>query len=245
MTDRSAPLSTRELRALLDDPRVQIVDVRPIDAYNGWRLRGEARGGHIHPGRALSPRQVVRVHGLDRDRPRQGDPPREDGRRLRPRREGDRGCGPALRSGRIRGRTRVPRLRGRLVRLRGAPDGAPAEVQAPGPGRVAEGGPGRRGRPRARRERGRAVPRPLPQPQRLRAGPHPRRRGPGHPPAGVARDLEPALPRRGAGRAPGAGHQGGPSTDASRFPTTPIPFRGAPPGTWARSGAPSSCCGPA
>ncbi len=53
MTDRPTPLSTQDLHALLDDPRVQLVDVRPIDAYNGWRLRDEARGGHIRGARAL------------------------------------------------------------------------------------------------------------------------------------------------------------------------------------------------
>jgi 3-mercaptopyruvate sulfurtransferase SseA len=53
MADRPIPLSTQGLGALLDDPAVQLVDVRPIDAYNGWRLRGEARGGHVRGARAL------------------------------------------------------------------------------------------------------------------------------------------------------------------------------------------------
>ncbi len=53
MTDRPTALSTGELQALLDDPQVQLVDVRPIDAYNGWRLRDEARGGHIRGARTL------------------------------------------------------------------------------------------------------------------------------------------------------------------------------------------------
>ncbi len=47
------PLGTAALRALLEDPRTQLVDVRPVDAYNGWRLRGEARGGHIPGARSL------------------------------------------------------------------------------------------------------------------------------------------------------------------------------------------------
>jgi thiosulfate/3-mercaptopyruvate sulfurtransferase len=40
-------ISTAVLAQRLADPHVAIVDVRPLAAYNGWRLRGEARGGHI------------------------------------------------------------------------------------------------------------------------------------------------------------------------------------------------------
>ena len=47
-------ISTSELRARFDDPRLTIVDVRPLAAYNGWRLNGEARGGHI-PGAVAFP----------------------------------------------------------------------------------------------------------------------------------------------------------------------------------------------
>lgn len=46
-------LTTREVRDRLADGRTQLVDVRPIDAYNGWRLQGEERGGHIPDARAL------------------------------------------------------------------------------------------------------------------------------------------------------------------------------------------------
>jgi thiosulfate/3-mercaptopyruvate sulfurtransferase len=55
---REAPtagaISTDELRERLDESAVAIVDVRPVAAYNGWRLRGEARGGHI-PGAVSFP----------------------------------------------------------------------------------------------------------------------------------------------------------------------------------------------
>jgi len=40
-------ISAAELRGRLDDPGLTIVDVRPLPAYNGWCLNGEARGGHI------------------------------------------------------------------------------------------------------------------------------------------------------------------------------------------------------
>jgi 3-mercaptopyruvate sulfurtransferase SseA len=40
-------ISTNELRDRLQGPNLTVVDVRPLAAFNGWRLRGEARGGHI------------------------------------------------------------------------------------------------------------------------------------------------------------------------------------------------------
>jgi len=43
-----------ELRRRLTDPELTIVDVRPMAAYNGWRLCGAARGGHI-PGAVAFP----------------------------------------------------------------------------------------------------------------------------------------------------------------------------------------------
>src|SRR5437868_9027427 len=46
--------STDELRRRLGDPGLTIVDTRPLPAYNGWRLAGEARGGHI-PGAVAFP----------------------------------------------------------------------------------------------------------------------------------------------------------------------------------------------
>jgi len=40
-------ISTTELAQLLGNSDLVVVDVRPTAAYNGWRLQGEARGGHI------------------------------------------------------------------------------------------------------------------------------------------------------------------------------------------------------
>lgn len=47
-------ISTAELRDRLDDPTLTIIDGRPMAGYNGWRLNGEARGGHI-PGAVAFP----------------------------------------------------------------------------------------------------------------------------------------------------------------------------------------------
>ena len=46
-------IGTAELRERLGDATLTIVDVRPLAAYNGWRLTGEGRGGHIPGARAF------------------------------------------------------------------------------------------------------------------------------------------------------------------------------------------------
>ena len=46
-------LSTDELVKLLEDKNVKIIDVRPVDAYNGWKLKKEMRGGHIKGAKSL------------------------------------------------------------------------------------------------------------------------------------------------------------------------------------------------
>ena len=46
-------ITTAELRGRIDDPDLTIVDVRPLAAYNGWRLEGEPRGGHIPGAKAF------------------------------------------------------------------------------------------------------------------------------------------------------------------------------------------------
>jgi thiosulfate/3-mercaptopyruvate sulfurtransferase len=55
-------ISTVELHDRLPDGTVTIVDTRPIAAYNGWRLGGEARGGHI-PGAVAFP--AAWLHSVD------------------------------------------------------------------------------------------------------------------------------------------------------------------------------------
>ena len=40
-------ISTTDLVQRLGDLSLVVVDVRPMAAYNGWQLQGEARGGHI------------------------------------------------------------------------------------------------------------------------------------------------------------------------------------------------------
>ena len=40
-------ISTKELSGLLNSSKLVLVDIRPVDAYNGWKIQNETRGGHI------------------------------------------------------------------------------------------------------------------------------------------------------------------------------------------------------
>jgi thiosulfate/3-mercaptopyruvate sulfurtransferase len=55
-------ITTDELQRRLGEPDLTVVDIRPLAAYNGWRLRGEARGGHI-PGAVAFPNAWL--HSVD------------------------------------------------------------------------------------------------------------------------------------------------------------------------------------
>ena len=46
-------ITSNELKKLLTDVNTQIIDVRPIEYYNGWRKFNEKRGGHIKNARTL------------------------------------------------------------------------------------------------------------------------------------------------------------------------------------------------
>ena len=53
MKARLTPGTTKQVLNLLDNPAVKLIDVRSVDAYNGWRLHNEARGGHIRTAKSL------------------------------------------------------------------------------------------------------------------------------------------------------------------------------------------------
>ncbi len=46
-------ISTEELITFIGNKEALIVDARPVDAYNGWKMQGEARGGHIKGAKSL------------------------------------------------------------------------------------------------------------------------------------------------------------------------------------------------
>lgn len=46
-------ISTLELKNQLGNASVKIIDIRPVDAYNGWKLNEEQRNGHIKGAKSL------------------------------------------------------------------------------------------------------------------------------------------------------------------------------------------------
>lgn len=46
-------VSTSSLLSFLEKPDYKIIDVRPVDAYNGWQLQNEFRGGHIQGAKSV------------------------------------------------------------------------------------------------------------------------------------------------------------------------------------------------
>ena len=53
MNSKLKTITTQELQNKLDDSSIKIIDVRPVEAYNGWALQNEARGGHIKGAKSL------------------------------------------------------------------------------------------------------------------------------------------------------------------------------------------------
>ena len=52
-TKQFSNITTEELLDKFEDPDFRLIDVRPIEAYNGWKLKNESRGGHIKGARSL------------------------------------------------------------------------------------------------------------------------------------------------------------------------------------------------
>lgn len=80
-------ITTEELRNKMDDPSSKIIDIRSVDAYNGWQLKNELRGGHIQHAKSLPfkwskyidwiemvrkkqilPEHEIIIYGYDRDK---------------------------------------------------------------------------------------------------------------------------------------------------------------------------------
>ncbi|WP_372772820.1 rhodanese-like domain-containing protein [Mangrovibacterium sp.] len=65
-------ITTNELQLRLANDKTKVIDVRPVDAYNGWRLENEHRGGHIKGAKSLSAKwadyidwiEIVRSKGV-------------------------------------------------------------------------------------------------------------------------------------------------------------------------------------
>jgi len=53
MSSKLHQITTGELLNKINDSSSKIIDVRPVDAYNGWQLKNEKRGGHIQNAKSL------------------------------------------------------------------------------------------------------------------------------------------------------------------------------------------------
>jgi 3-mercaptopyruvate sulfurtransferase SseA len=53
MDDKFPEISTQELLKAIENRNTKIIDVRSVNAYNGWKLSGEKRGGHIKGAKSL------------------------------------------------------------------------------------------------------------------------------------------------------------------------------------------------
>ena len=46
-------ISTKQLAHLLRESTIKVIDVRPVESYNGWILQDEQRRGHIQGAKSL------------------------------------------------------------------------------------------------------------------------------------------------------------------------------------------------
>lgn len=68
-------VNTADVQQLINNKSVKIIDVRPVDAYIGWKLENEDRGGHIKGAKSLPFKwtkymdwiEVVRSKGIKTD----------------------------------------------------------------------------------------------------------------------------------------------------------------------------------
>src|SRR5699024_1048148 len=70
-------ITTEELLTYVQSGERSVVDVRPLSAYNGWRLEGESRGGHIKGAKSIPLTwtrymdwvEVLEEKGIQKDEP--------------------------------------------------------------------------------------------------------------------------------------------------------------------------------
>jgi len=46
-------ISKEDILQNINSQKQVLIDIRPVDAYNGWKLKGEKRGGHIKGAKSL------------------------------------------------------------------------------------------------------------------------------------------------------------------------------------------------
>lgn len=65
MNHKPHRISTDELYEQLENPKLKIIDVRPVDAYNGWKFRDEVRGGHIKSAKSISAKWMEYIDWIE------------------------------------------------------------------------------------------------------------------------------------------------------------------------------------
>lgn len=55
----------KQLLNLLDDNETKTIDIRPVDAYNEWKLGNEARGSHIKGSKSLPKKWLKYIEWMD------------------------------------------------------------------------------------------------------------------------------------------------------------------------------------
>ncbi len=72
INSKVSQLSTSEVKKYINDNNSRIIDIRQVDAYNGWKMENEARGGHIKGAKNLPAKwcnyidwiEIVRSKGI-------------------------------------------------------------------------------------------------------------------------------------------------------------------------------------
>jgi len=77
MSSKITDISTKKLIECMQDRKYNLIDIRPVAAYNGWKLKQELRGGHIPGAKSIPLRwtrymdwvEVLEEKGITFDRP--------------------------------------------------------------------------------------------------------------------------------------------------------------------------------
>ncbi len=65
MNKNFAEVNTEQVHAALHKAQFKLLDVRAIDAYNGWEMRDESRGGHIPGARSMPAKWTRYIDWID------------------------------------------------------------------------------------------------------------------------------------------------------------------------------------
>ncbi len=74
---KQSAISTKNLQKFIKSKKGKVIDIRPIAAYNGWRLQNENRGGHIPTAKSIPLKwtrymdwvEVLEEKNIEKDQP--------------------------------------------------------------------------------------------------------------------------------------------------------------------------------